>query len=103
MSNTINLMNNCFISADEAVSLEAITAPIAVRLMNATATKLADKQLKTVGNNAYYVSSITTSVGETQWVMIPVDHPQIKWVNNQAWALIKPQAETMNQQDWDAL
>lgn len=95
-TNTLNLHNGCFLSADADVELSLVT-PVGVKLMAETGSKLADHQLKTVGDGKYYVAQ----VGQA-WAMVPVRN-ELKWVNNQAYALLEPLKETLTLEEWDAL
>ena len=103
-NNTLNLMAGAFLTADDGVEISPLNAPIAVRLMCATGSKLVDKQLMTVGSEQYYVSQLPVVVdGEIIWVMVPVTYSDIKWSNNIAYALLRPEAMVLTEDEFNSL
>ena len=100
--NTLNLQGGAFFSADESITIEPLLSPLAFTLMNATGSKIVDRQLKVDSSGKYHMVMLTDSSNQTVWAMIPVDYP-CKWSDNKCWVLLKPEASTMSEDDYNNL
>ena len=100
-NNNLNLMNNAFLSADMGIELPALPADgLAIKLMSARGSKLADKQLMTSKAGEHYMAQLTTPAGATCFAMVPIDYPELKWNGNNCWVLLRPEPTTMSATDF---
>ena len=103
-NNILNLLSGAFLSADIGVELPALPANgLAIKLMSAKGSKLADRKLMTSKDGAYYTANLTTPAGATCWAMVPVNYPHIKWDNNNCWVLLQPEPVVMSAEQFHAL
>jgi len=108
MSNTTNNIVNCqsgvFLSADTSVTIIPLPAEgMAIKLFNKAGTKMADKVLAVDSSGKYHRALLTSPNGGDVWINIPVDHKNIKWSNNIAYALVLPEKEVLTADEYWAL